>query len=390
MESKQIINRLVDLLIVAVFSVSLLLPLILWAVQKDEPYSGVEKRELQTFPVVSLQNSFTDFTRAFDSYFQDHFGLREFLIHRYHREASKRFGVTGVPNVVEARDGWLYLSSGFLLDDLKGRLQFSDREKEQFWNQVVRRQKWLKEQGVAYIFLVAPNKQTIYPEYLPHYYQGSGESSRLDQLLVSRPERGAESFLDVRARLTAQKANGRLYHKSDTHWNKWGASFAAAEIFKRTRELFPDFSRWKPLPFAASWNETRGGDLALMIGKLDVIRENRPVIEPAAVTAVTKGVPPSLVGLLTVPQLRPHHTAKSGRPLRVLVLHDSFFENLKPFVSEGYGEVFYLWKYYDDTTRAFFKGDMLKKMVALYQPDLVVEELVERNLPRYLAFPVQE
>ncbi len=390
MAQKQIISRVVDSVIIAVFAVSLLLPLLLWAVQKDELYSGVEKRKLQTFPVVSLQKSFTDFTRAFDSYFQDHFGLREFLIHRYHREASKRFGVSGVPNVVEARDGWLYLSGGFLLDDLKGRLQFSDREKEQFWSQVSRRQKWMQEQGVAYIFLVAPNKQTIYPEYLPHYYQGSGEPSRLDQLLVSRPDHGTESFLDVRAQLRAAKSSGRLYHKSDTHWNKWGASFAAREIFKRTEELIPEFPPWKPLAFTARWDETRGGDLALMIGKLDVIREKRPVIDPAAVTAVIKGVPESLVNLLTVAQLQPHHSMNSSRPLRVLVLHDSFFENLKPFVSQGYGEVFYLWRYYDDTTRAFFNGDMLKKMVELYQPDLVIEELVERNLPRYLPFPVQE
>ena len=84
-------NRLVDSVIILIFLVALFVPLLTWLTGKDVFYSEVENRELQSFPLIANRDSITGFTRAFDDYFQDHFGLREWLIHRYQREIRKRF-----------------------------------------------------------------------------------------------------------------------------------------------------------------------------------------------------------------------------------------------------------------------------------------------------------
>ncbi len=68
----------------------------------------------------------------------------------------------------------------------------------------------------------------------------------------------------------------------------------------------------------------------------------------------------------------------------MLVLHDSFFNQLKPFVSESFGEVLYVWQYYDATTLVFFNKDKLSALLDIYQPDFVIEETVERYLGRFL------
>ena len=75
-------NRLTDLALMLVFLAALFVPLLSFLLQKNVQYSEVEKRELQTFPVLADQHSITGFTRSFDAYFQDHFGLREWFIHR--------------------------------------------------------------------------------------------------------------------------------------------------------------------------------------------------------------------------------------------------------------------------------------------------------------------
>ena len=104
--------------------------------------------------------------------------------------------------------------------------------------------------------------------------------------------------------------------------------------------------------------------------------EGHPVLDSTDFTAVEKPLPRQLADLLTLPALQPQYSQNNNGQLRVLVLHDSFFNQLRPFVSESYGEVLYIWEYYETKN--------LTELMALYQPDLVIEEIVERHLPRFL------
>ncbi len=383
-------NRLVDSAIILVFLVALLAPLLIWLVQKDVFYSEVEKRELQSFPSISRQDSITEFSRAFDDYFQDHFGLREWLIHRYHREVRKRFGMSGVPYVVEGRDGWFYFSGERVLDDLKGRLRFSEEDAQLFWQKLAQKEAWFKKRGAAYIFWVAPNKQSIYPEYLPLHYQQLKKESRLDQLLAARPKKSGQAFLDVRSYLSQEKSKMRLYDKSDTHWNYQGAYLAYQALMERTESLFPDFQARDSFHFAPMWENHVGGDLALMIGRRKSIAEKRPTVETNDFTSVEKELGAQLTDLLTLEQLEPFYSEKKTGSLRVLVLHDSFFNHLKPFMGESFAEVLYVWQYYDMATLEFLSSKNLAALMDIFQPDLVIEETVERFLPRFLLTNVHD
>jgi hypothetical protein len=376
-------NRLTNSLIIALFLTAILTPFSIWVLQKDVSFSEVEKRELNNFPTIQKQ-SIPEFTYAFDAYFQDHFGLREWFINRYHREASKRFGVSGVPDVVEGREGWLYLSHDSMLDDLQGRLDFSDPEKKVFWNHLITKESWFDEQNIAYIFLVAPNKQSIYPEYLPSHFRLSSKPSRLDELLSAQPVHGGASLLDVRSDLRMEKNNSRLYNKSDSHWNAQGANLAYLAIMKRNQLLFTEVKAQEEFHFLQEWKNTPGGDLAEMIGKKDSIVEQRPVVNTGKFTSALKAIEEPLTSFLSSSQLQVYQTTKTNRSLKVLVLHDSFFGILSPFISESYGDVLFVNRYQNDATSTFFTESKLKELVSLFKPDLVIEELVERNLPNFI------
>lgn len=385
-------NRPVDLMLTLIFLAALFLPLTVFMVQKNVQYSEVEKRELIPFPSLTMQQSITDFTHAFDGYFQDHFGLRDWFIHRYQREVSKRFGINSGPgsNVFEGTDGWFFFSGDQLLDDLKGRLNFSAEETQQFLQSLAEKKSWLNSQGIAYILLVAPNKQSIYPNYLPRHYRQVRKTSRLDDLLMHMAQPADNGLLDLRPRLREESAKVRLYDRSDTHWNSWGAYLAYQGIMDRVKTLFPDFKGQRSFSFLPAWKNGDGGDLALMIGRRTSIIEQRPVVNSADFTAKDTPIEQSLAALLTLPQLHPEYTSNSNKKLRVLVLHDSFSNKLKPFFSESFSQVLYIWQYYDLESLAVMDKTRLAEIISLFKPDLVIEETVERQLPRFLSANSQQ
>ncbi|MEN8200524.1 MAG: hypothetical protein ABFR63_10685 [Thermodesulfobacteriota bacterium] len=389
MEQVQLRQRLPELAIISIFLLAVTTPLLGWLLGKDLFYSEAEKRELISFPEIGQYQSITGFSRAFDDYYQDHFGMREWFIHRYQREVDKRFGATGFADVVEGGDGWFFYAGDGLLEDLRGELHFSDKQRQLFWNRMEEREEWLGARGVAYIFLVAPDKQSIYPEYLPLSLRQTMGESRLDQLLAAKPQGKSQTLLDIRSRLQREKGEHVLYDRSDTHWNLRGSSYAYRAIVERTQTLFPAFISRPDFHFAPRLSYLPGGDLAQMIGRSKEIAEGRPVLMTTAFSGVEKPLPEEIADLVTLPALQAQYSENQRGQLRVLVLHDSFFNQLRPFVSETYASVLYLWKYADRKTLGFFTEKRMTDLIEIYEPDLVIEETVERRLPRFL-FPYVE
>ena len=82
---------------------------------------------------------------------------------------------------------------------------------------------WLRAQGIAYVFVIAPDKHVIYREYMPETIRRSA-ISRIDKLV----SRSASTPLFVCGSAAAARAGReRLYHRADTHWNDRGALVAA-------------------------------------------------------------------------------------------------------------------------------------------------------------------
>jgi len=373
--------RITDWIIIVVFACVLFVPLCLSIIQPDLTFSKTEKRPLAELPQIADLDETTTFPRHFDAYYQDHFGLREWLIHRYQREMGKRFGLSGVSYVVEGSDGWLFFAGEEVLDDLQGQLQFSDNELRRFRRNIMAKRNWLARRNIQYIPLVAANKQSIYPEHLPEYYRLAKKQTRLDHLLASCNRDVETMILDLRPALIGSKAKGRLYDRTDTHWNYLGAHVAYLEIMGRVQKHFPDFVYRRQFSFDADWKSFVGGDLALMLGRRDSLRETRPVPRQKQFTSRAKPLPVELSELLSLEQFEPELRERSGTGLRLLVLHDSFFNHLKPFVSENFAEILYIWKYYDEASMNALNQDVLHRVLQEFKPDLVIDEVVERHLP---------
>lgn len=68
----------------------------------------------------------------------------------------------------------------------------------------------------------APNKESVYAEYMPDSVRVYGSESRLDAALPELAAQGLPVY-DMKPELLKEADTYQLYYKYDTHWNQIGS-----------------------------------------------------------------------------------------------------------------------------------------------------------------------
>ena len=180
------------------------------------------------------------FPGRFERYFDDHFGFRTWLI-RTAKQAEWVYDRSEA-GIAIGRDDWLY--QGKEADLVNSHcVQLRDEELRSWQDLGRSRRDWFERRGIAFIWSMAPNKHTLYPEYFPETAATPRNPLCRGDLLSERLGREAGvDFIDLRPVLLEAKAAHRVYHRTDTHWNQLGAFFGARAILKRVRARFPEVS----------------------------------------------------------------------------------------------------------------------------------------------------
>ncbi len=339
-----------------------------------ETISEAEKRNKKPFPELKLTlDSVTAFPKGFNDYFEDHFGFRSDLLFLYNYILVKAFAKSPVEEVVCGRRGWLYYTGDRLLEDFKGEVPFSKKDLDIWTTTLTERRAWLNSRGIDFLFVIAPNKQSVYPEFLPGYIQKFKGKPRVDQLLKAFRAKGFANILDIRPIIMEKKSRGSLYYATGTHWNIEGAYIAYQEIMRQLKTINPGvlLMNRHDLLFN-SHDNGRVRDLDAMVGLAYHPIEKQPWPD-----TVQKGCP-EIVQTISLPYVGPNYYEKPfikcspDKPLNVVVFRDSFSNALEPFLSQSFGRVVYIWKRYDPV--------IMEALLGSFQPDLVIEECIERYL----------
>jgi len=311
-----------------------------------------------------------------ERYISDHHGLRSPLVRLFNRVCIDIFKTVPGENVLLGREDWLFM--GRERDDLDARRgyrgldPFELREAEAWTDTLVRRREWLAGKGIAYRFLVAPNKATIYPEFLPWGYGNDGKLSRLDQLKKNLGDLGESLLIDLRqALLRAKGGEAPVYHRSDSHWSPYGAWIACGCVISALDVSIPAVPRTE---YDLYTGARFGGDLAIALG-LEMDR----FADPAWVRMGRRN---SRVSWEKLPDPGPYVRCQRSRNPdapggRLLLVHDSFAHELAPFLAEQFQEVFLVW----DWSLGFYP-----QIIEAFRPDWVIDEMAER----YLHGPVPQ
>ena len=143
-----------------------LLPSLGMAASKTETSS--ENRELAQFPsLVTEEGLNVEWLPEAGEYFQDHFAFRNELVTANALINGKLLGTSTAQGVIQGTDNWLYYKDS--LNDFLGLELLSDRSLYNIAHTLSMMQENLRARGVDFLFTVAPNKNSLYPENMPYY-----------------------------------------------------------------------------------------------------------------------------------------------------------------------------------------------------------------------------
>ena len=341
-------------------------------VNSDESILFSELRPAAKFPNLKLVISHPpDYLREVQQYYNDHFGFRKTLIEYYGIAKVLWLNESFSPKVIVGKKGWLFLSNdggNSELNYYRSTNPFTSKELAALKLTLEQRNNWLASKGIHYLLVIAPNKTTIYPEFLPESINRVRQESRLDQLIAYMKVNSNVRILDLRDSLHSAKANDLIYARRDTHWNDLGAFVAYQQILKSLAIWYPNM---KALPRAGFKLKTtyENADLINMVGLTDIMKDENLALIPLNPGPAHKADPGIYRPDLPVKR-QPFATEVKNLSLpRAVMFRDSFTERLAPFLSEHFKRILYL-------SQDELDGSVVKKE----HPDIVIQEIVERKL----------
>lgn len=280
-------------------------------------------------------------------YVNDRFSLRQEAITLWARLNAALLHSSVTDQVVFGRDGWLYFSS--TLPDYCRRSPMTERELRCAARRLALLQEYAEAQGGQFLFTVAPNKNTLYPEHMPDLPRADSPSNA--EALAGALAAQGVNYLDLFAVFRAQEET--LYYPRDTHWNNRGAALASDAILAALGRDSAYFSA----PFAES---THRGDLYEMLFPAGTGTDADFVYAPGFSFTASSDNADSIT-------LKTESAAGEGS---LLMYRDSFGRALYPYMAEAFAEAQFSRKNDYDPS-------------ALAQGGVLIIELGERNL-RYL------
>ncbi len=292
------------------------------------------------------------------SYFKDRVALRHEMITANSALTASVFGVLTNEDVILGKDNWLYYAE--TLDDYEGVNLMSSRECHAAARTLSLMREYARGTGARFLFVTAPNKNSLYPEHMPERYAASETLGNAERIFAEL-DKLEVPYADLFTLLKSE--DEVLYFEADSHWNNRGAALAGDYMCGAMG--FGDEGFFGP---GYIMQPMHSGDLYLMAYPSGKHLENDAVFNRPFTFTYDESFRSS-------EDLR-IYTSNEGKPGSLVMFRDSFGNALHPFMAERFG-------------KAFFSRAVPYDLTALEREnaDTLVIELVERNLDTLAKSP---
>ncbi len=320
-------------------------------------YEGAESsenRRLSEFPALKSEDGWNiEFLSEAGDWFEEHFAYRQELVTADARLRGSLFGVSTEDGVIKGTDGWLYYMDS--LEDYLGSEILSDRGIFNIAHTLHMMQEYIENAGRTFLFTVAPNKNSLYPEHMPYYDRIKvSDTHSIDRLRPVLEEQGV-NYVDLYSVFEAK--DEVLYHARDSHWNNKGAALAAEALLDglgREHRSYEDADYTVRADFE--------GDLDVMLYPEDVTPEDEIYYdEPFTYEYLTE------IESTFDPEI---DTSQPDAQGGLLMYRDSFGNALLPFMAQEFANAKF------SRGVPYYVDDMF-----FCDADTVVVERAERFLP---------
>lgn len=365
--------RTLDALLVALFLVAIAAPGLTMVLlpPTGEAMSATGEKQPPIGPMLHQAASTWETAGILKEWFRTRFAFRDALIEAGATIKVSWLGVSSSKRVLLGKEGWLFFSDERNIESHRRVQPFSAGELAR-WRQILGLWQAACASSRAHLVVViAPDKSTVYPEFLPDWTTLLGPQSRLDQFAELFVGREGVDLLDLRPAFAAARRDGvPLYYRTDTHWNELGGYVAARELALVLARHYPDLAPPPPVTGATVEVVAKGGDMSRFLGVQDQFTDEEVRFTPPVARLARVQTPASARWTRDMTYMPQLYSVRAGAPIpRAVFYRDSFGNALIPNVAELFGQALYLW-----TSRV--EPELIKQV----QPDVVVVEILERYL----------
>jgi alginate O-acetyltransferase complex protein AlgJ len=329
-----------------------------------------ENRSLAPFPRLrNFRKDLPPFATGFESYYNDRFIDRLQIIAVRNLINLRIFASSGHPRVAIGKNDWFYYIAPGMLESQLNTESFSEENLKLWAKMLQSRRDLLAQHDIKYVFVIAPEKGTIYPEYLPRGWNRRPGKTRLDQLQEYLRQHSNIDFVDAKSILLAKKSKGQvIYHNKDTHWNSVGGFTVAQEILKHVSTYLPLVQPFPPQDYRVAPGPFKG-DLTKMLGLGPELTETCPTIEMIRKLSSYTKYDAKLPFIANCQEPAFAMEQEDTKLPRAFMLRDSFAGYLWPFIAERFHFAEFQWTH-----------QFIPKLILAEKPDVVIDEIAERHL----------
>jgi hypothetical protein len=359
-----VLTRWTNRILIGLFMVFIWLPTVDTFFHFDHARQPTEKRLLAAFPkLTSGVDGLRKYLAGLDAYFSDHFGCRKLLVSWNNKLKWKLFHDFSTHGTLIGRDGWFFFAGDQMVEHQCGALQFTPEQLRDWQDLLERRRDWLAQRDIKFLFVVAPDKASVYPDELPSWMPQTHPATKIDQFVAYMKAHSTVEVLDLRGPLRAARRTAPTYFKTDTHWNLFGSFIGYQEIIKALACQLPGLTSLPLDAFEQKKVLRPGGNETTYLGT-SATESNAVVFTPKV------GLPPlqMTANPLDLAYEAPAFTTNAQASGSLIVFRDSFGNALEGFLGYNFAKVTYLWQYDLDTAR-----------IEREKPNAVIVEMYEQH-----------
>lgn len=322
--------------------------------------SSEENRQLAKFPDVNPFHE--DFAEQMDKYINDRIGLREYALKIYSR-INLFDGINLKSIVITGQNGWLFLNNENDIFTYFQRVKTYTPEKLNTIKELVEDNiKFCQDNGIDFVLVIPPNKSTVYPEYYNKYIN---KKTGKDNYLVLK-EYITQNFPNAHILMPYDELinlkNQTGYYSTDTHWNSIGAFTAYKSLEKVIRQVNPEYSLFDNNIIKECEQD--------VLYDLEYLSNNVRSAGKKYKGICIDGI--ENIKLVQNNKSAEWHKAYGGEKApRILLIHDSFMQELAPFISTGASYLGQIWTYEPEFSK-------ISDLILEYKPDIIIWERIER------------
>lgn len=296
---------------------------------------------------------------AYGKFYLANFGFKKLFSNTYLDFKSNTLDENPIPHrVFKGKDDWYFLGDHHdkIFSNAFGNDLLDESEMYQIASNIEKTRAYLQSQNIDFYIIMPPDKNQIYKDKLP--YQLQQNATKLEQLKSYLKKQIDFEIIDFKTELLKARKDHSvdLFYKYDTHWNNHGAFYSYSHLIDKLNEKYSinkqTLKDYKTLKTAKDYDLTRMLNVKINDSALILEKEHKSFTSTQKLKHV-------------------HRAFKNPNGALKIIYHgDSFMYALMPFMNETFKKITYV------------KNDyVLKpKIIEEEQPDIIIFELVERNI----------